>query len=118
MKKLLAVGFGGMLGTVLRAAVYAAIPGNISLWIVNLTGSFLLGWLSIRLSKSMSQEVRLLLTTGLLGSFTTFSAFSAQWSEVLTATPAYGLIYGIIMTATAIAMAALGVQCGMKGVER
>lgn len=118
IKKLLAVGFGGMLGTVLRAAVYMAVPATISLWIVNLTGSFLLGFLSVRLSKSINQERKLLLTTGLLGSFTTFSAFSAQWFELLAVEPLSGLAHGILMTIMAVAIAGFGVWAGQRGVKR
>lgn len=46
---------------------------------VNLLGSFtmglIVGWLALR-SEGWSQHARLLLTTGVLGGFTTFSAFS------------------------------------------
>jgi CrcB protein len=47
---------------------------------VNVVGSLLMGliagWLAFRSSAGWSQDVRLLLTTGVLGGFTTFSAFS------------------------------------------
>ena len=46
--------------------------------IVNLVGSFAMGLLAgyFAFRPGMSQHVRLFLTTGLLGGFTTFSAFS------------------------------------------
>ncbi len=48
--------------------------------IVNVLGSFamgaLAGWLAFKAGEGWSQPVRLFLTTGVLGGFTTFSAFS------------------------------------------
>ena len=112
MKKLWAVGFGGMAGSLLRAAVYEASPETFTLWIVNLSGSFLLGLFSIRFAGRRAQEVRLFIMTGLLGSFTTFSAFSAQWFALVTESFMPGLLYGIMMTAAAVAMALLGMHIG------
>jgi fluoride exporter len=47
---------------------------------VNVLGSFAMGalaaWLAFRAGEGWSQPVRLFLTTGILGGFTTFSAFS------------------------------------------
>lgn len=47
---------------------------------VNVVGSFVMGalaaWLAFRAGEGWSQPVRLFLTTGILGGFTTFSAFS------------------------------------------
>jgi crcB protein len=47
---------------------------------VNVIGSFLMGllagWLAFKSGESWSQHLRLFLTTGILGGFTTFSSFS------------------------------------------
>ena len=47
---------------------------------VNIVGSFVMGacaaWLALRAGEVWSQPLRLFLTTGILGGFTTFSAFS------------------------------------------
>ncbi|MFN3892856.1 MAG: fluoride efflux transporter CrcB [Beijerinckiaceae bacterium] len=47
---------------------------------VNVVGSFamgaLVGWLAFRAGEGWSQHMRLFLATGVLGGFTTFSAFS------------------------------------------
>jgi CrcB protein len=47
---------------------------------VNVVGSFLMGiiaaWLAFKAGEGWSQPIRLFLTTGILGGFTTFSAFS------------------------------------------
>jgi fluoride exporter len=47
---------------------------------VNVVGSFIMGaiagWLASKAGEAWSQPLRLFLTTGILGGFTTFSAFS------------------------------------------
>jgi fluoride exporter len=47
---------------------------------VNVVGSFVMGalaaWLAFKAGEGWSQPLRLFLTTGILGGFTTFSAFS------------------------------------------
>ena len=79
----LAAFVGGGIGSVLRMGVGrwtllhwgAGFPWGTL--IVNVIGSFLIGLLAARLSAFDAQHaVRLFLVTGLLGGFTTFSAFS------------------------------------------
>lgn len=87
MKHLLLVGFGGFIGSVSRYAlsawIGAAHPSNVFPWgtfCVNILGCFLIGLmygLSER-SSIFTLELRYLLITGLLGGFTTFSAFSIE----------------------------------------
>ena len=83
---LVLVAFGGAFGACLRylvgrwalVAMGAGLP--FGTWMVNLSGSFamglLAGWLT-RLEGS-GDELRLLLGVGVLGGFTTFSAFSLE----------------------------------------
>jgi CrcB protein len=81
MKGLFLVGIGGFLGSVARYLVALAVPfpaGGFpyATMIVNLFGSFLIGFIS-ELSFStalVSPETRLFLATGFCGGFTTFSA--------------------------------------------
>ncbi len=78
------VALGGAIGSVLRFGVNLATPrllGNDFPWAtltVNVVGSFLMGLLSaVLVDKFMDQpDLRLFLTTGVLGGFTTFSAFT------------------------------------------
>ncbi len=80
----LAVGAGGALGAMARYAVSAQalhMMGPNFPWgtlFVNVLGSFLIGVLveALALKINITPELRLLLVTGFLGGFTTFSAFS------------------------------------------
>ena len=84
MQAWIAVAAGGMVGAVLRYLVVIAtakIVGHgfpLGTLVVNVAGSFLMGALveAMALSWNISQELRLFLAVGLLGSFTTFSTFS------------------------------------------
>lgn len=81
---------------------------------VNVIGSFimgaLVGWLAFRADQSWSQHVRLFLATGVLGGFTTFSAFSLDamllWErgEALSAATYVGasVVLSIIALASAL----------------
>lgn len=84
MQMILAVAAGGAVGSVLRylAGKYAlAWAGNdfpYGTLFVNISGSFIMGVLIalFAVHVSPSAEVRAFLTVGMLGGFTTFSAFS------------------------------------------
>ncbi len=86
MQAVLIVFFGGGIGAALRHLVNvgcARACGTAFPWgtlTVNVVGSFVMGalaaWLAFRAGESWSQPLRLFLTTGILGGFTTFSAFS------------------------------------------
>ena len=73
-KMLALVGIGGAIGAVLRYAIGEWIPDGFP-WgtlTVNLLGSLLLG---IIVGMSLSAEMGLLLGTGIMGAFTTMSAY-------------------------------------------
>jgi CrcB protein len=67
------VALGGAIGSVLRFLAITAIGAPFATALVNIVGSFLMGVLFITLSKTTLSP---LLMTGVLGGFTTFSAFS------------------------------------------
>ena len=77
---------GGGIGAAMRHGVnvYAARTFGFGFpwgtFIVNIVGSLAMGlfaaWFAFRADAGLSQHARLFLTTGLLGGFTTFSAFS------------------------------------------
>ncbi|MGL5735351.1 MAG: fluoride efflux transporter CrcB [Beijerinckiaceae bacterium] len=86
MKAVVLVFVGAGVGGVLRHLVNvscAQLCGTTFPWgtlAVNVAGSFLMGllagWLAFRGAGGWSQGMRLFLATGVLGGFTTFSAFS------------------------------------------
>ncbi|MCD8166893.1 MAG: fluoride efflux transporter CrcB [Bacteroides sp.] len=85
MKALICVFLGGGAGSLLRYSVQLlttrAYSGHFpwSTFTVNILGSLLIGMFYVLSEKfSLSQEVRLLLTVGFCGGFTTFSTFSAD----------------------------------------
>ena len=75
------VGVGGAIGAVLRYMIGEWLPDGFP-WgtlTVNLLGSLLLG---IIVGMSLSAEMGLLLGTGLMGAFTTMSAYSVDLVEL------------------------------------
>ncbi|MDP8298137.1 MAG: fluoride efflux transporter CrcB [Candidatus Orphnella occulta] len=85
MLKFLSIAFGGAAGALLRYGVSGLISRSFSggfplgTLAVNLIGSFLIGliWGVLEIA-TISQNLRLFLLIGLLGSFTTFSTFSLE----------------------------------------
>ena len=83
-KILIAIFLGGGTGSVLRYCVQMALHERIvpysfpwATFAVNIIGSFLIGLFYVLSARfNLSAEVRILLTTGLCGGFTTFSTFS------------------------------------------
>jgi CrcB protein len=86
MNAFLLVFLGAGIGGALRHGVNlgcARLCGTAFPWgtlTVNVVGSFVMGalagWLAFKAEHGWSQPLRLFLTTGVLGGFTTFSAFS------------------------------------------
>lgn len=112
MNHVLIIAAGGAIGASLRHFVGLAalrLLGPAFPWgtlAVNLAGSFAMGafveWLARR--TGASQELRLFVATGVLGGFTTFSAFSLDVST-LWERGASGLavLYGAVSVAGAVA---------------
>ncbi|MFQ5355170.1 MAG: fluoride efflux transporter CrcB [Mariprofundaceae bacterium] len=91
MKQLLAIAAGGAFGASLRwllAGGIQRLTGGAFPWgtfVVNTLGSFLLGFLFIYLIErsSLGELLRLALTVGFLGAFTTFSTYSLESLRLL-----------------------------------
>ncbi len=92
LRTVLWVGVGGFVGANVRYAVgvwadthwhLAGFP--IGTLLVNTTGAFLLGFLATLLSEIVlvPPQVRLLVTVGLLGAYTTFSTFAFESVKLL-----------------------------------
>ncbi|PVM88634.1 fluoride efflux transporter CrcB [Caulobacter radicis] len=115
MTKVLLVAVGGAAGSVARYLVGVAAlrwigPG----WpwgtmTVNIVGGFLMGlltgWLALR-AAGQQETLRVLLGVGILGGFTTFSAFSLD-TALMIERRAYGQAFSYTAASAIIALAAL-----------
>jgi CrcB protein len=119
MRQLLAVAAGGAAGAVMRWLMASGIQrmaGSAFPWgtlVVNALGSFLLGFLFVWLIErsSASELMRLALTVGFLGAFTTFSTYSLESIRLLQEgafTLAFGNIVGQVVLCLILTW--LGVQ--------
>ncbi len=78
---------------------------------VNVAGSLAMGliagWLAFRAGEGWSQHARLFLTTGILGGFTTFSAYSLDavllWERGQIAAAAFYVVGSVILSIVALA---------------
>jgi len=93
------VGLGGAIGSLLRFLVSQISLPHWNLFpfgtlIVNLLGSFLLGWFAARIMPlhTISHKVKVAFSTGVLGSFTTFSTLSVE-SVQLFEESHFGLLF-------------------------
>ena len=118
----LAIAIGGALGSMLRFAAVSYITPMFNLrfpmgtFAVNILGSFLIGVAYVILvEKTASVEWRLFFITGVLGGFTTFSAFSLEilqlWQNghVVNA-----LAYALSSVALGLVMAFIGMALTQK----
>ncbi|MGP9527662.1 CrcB family protein [Arthrobacter sp. S41] len=110
---------GGTLGTASRLALSLLQPQGLNLpvmvLLVNVVGAFALGWLLTSLSArgpetSARRRIRLLVGTGFMGGFTTYSALATD-SMLLTndGSVLLGLGYGL----GTVLVGALATWCGM-----
>lgn len=81
----LLVGAGGAIGSMARLGVYRLLPAPWGTLGVNIAGSLLMGLLVGVLAArgTIAEGPRLLLGVGVLGGFTTFSAFSLDAAQML-----------------------------------
>lgn len=115
MVNLLLVGSGGFIGAALRFLiskffshlVFFNVP--FAIIIVNLLGSFLMGLVSAKEVNFYGENLFFFLTAGVLGGFTTFSAFSAE-SILLLKSNHYAsfFIYQIISVVGSLTLYILG----------
>jgi len=104
----LAVAAGGAAGSMLRywGTLLAARIGWVEFpWstiVINVIGSFVIGWFATATMPGAaypaSQEIRLLVMTGLCGGFTTFSAFSLQTLDLLRAGDFTGAAANVLLS--------------------
>jgi fluoride exporter len=119
MKHLLLVGAGGFFGSILRYLVSEAMARRaegkfpVGTLTVNLVGCLLIGVLAGMAARRdiLSAEMRLLLVTGFLGGFTTFSAFGLETVSLLRRGKwGLAMLYVGVSVVVGVALTALGMK--------
>ncbi len=107
MTPLLHVALGGALGAVLRHLAVLAVGFPFGTLVVNVAGSFAIGLLWVALAGRGLAGWAPLLMTGLLGGFTTFSAFSLDTLR-LVEDGRIGAAGGYVLASVALSVGACG----------
>ncbi len=99
------VAIGGALGSLLRYLTVLAVGGPLATFAVNVVGSLVMGALFVSAGPRLSP----LLMTGVLGGFTTFSAFSLDALRLYEGgLPGQALLYAAGSVVFSFAAVALG----------
>lgn len=110
-----AVVTGGAIGTLLRVALDELVAGG-GAWpwatfLVNVTGAFVLGWWATR----SAGRWHVLLGTGVVGAYTTFSAFAVEAERLLSDGAAtMGVAYAVASVVAGLAAAITGARLGRR----
>ena len=116
---LLAIAIGGGLGSIARFIVSREMGNWLGNYLpygtltVNIAGSLALGWVITFFfdRPELSSALRLGLTVGFLGAFTTFSTFSFESLQLLLDGAVWRAIFNIVLNAAAcIGMCYVGMQ--------
>ncbi|MFJ2543376.1 fluoride efflux transporter FluC [Microbacterium sp. NPDC087589] len=114
LRSLLLVFAGGSIGTTARLGVALWIPDAggfpVSTLLVNVIGALLIGILAARLPQTTG--LRVFLGTGVLGGFTTYSAFMTGTDALWADAPLLAFAYAAGSLVLGLAAAALGVRLG------
>jgi CrcB protein len=107
------VALGGALGALARLALAVTLPAApgalpAATLLTNLSGCLALGLLVG--ARPEAPWLRPFLATGVLGGFTTFSAFALETDRLLVTSPATALAYVALSTAGGLALAAAGLR--------
>lgn len=114
---------GGAVGTLARYALSAGIPPlagwPAAVFTINVGGAFLLGLLLAVLSRGpddgMRRRMRLLLGTGVLGGFTTYSTFAVGADGLFVAAhPWQGVLYAVATVVVGTAASLAGIALGAR----
>ena len=125
MKHALAVGAGGFLGAVARYLVSLGVarvwprPFPLGTLLINVTGSFVLGWFTtwVAARAELDPAWRLLVATGFVGAYTTFSTFVFESDGMLRAgTGLKAIAYMAASLILGLACVRLGIWLGTERV--
>lgn len=120
---------GGIIGTGLRYGMEELWPATSGQWPwatfgVNLVGAFVLGALLEGLALAGADEgwrrrARLLVGTGLCGSFTTYSSFALETTMLAhDHAPVLGLVYAVVSVIGGLVAAWLGIGLAGRALRR
>ncbi len=102
------VALGGAVGSVLRYLTVAAVTAPLATFLVNVAGSFAMGVLYVGLANRT--DLSPLLMAGILGGFTTFSAFSLDalklWDTGQTSAALTYITATVVLSLIAVALGA------------
>lgn len=118
MKDMLFVALGGAIGSLARYGTYVA---SVRLWgpaipwgtlIVNVAGCLVMGLLAGAADARLAlhPDLRLFLMTGILGGFTTFSAFALDFARLVDA---QGALAAGAYLAASVGLSVGGALCGL-----
>lgn len=121
-RSVLLVFVGGALGTTVRYLISSAVPPVLGLPLatfgINVVGAFVLGWLLEALAlrgpdEGRRRSVRLFVGTGILGGFTTYSAFAVDTDGLIVAQNLGGsIVYAVATIAVGALASAAGIAVG------
>ncbi len=117
LKDVFWVGAGGAVGSALRYIIWRAVGTSAGFpWatiFVNVTGSFLLGFLAGMYAGRVGPTMRLALFFGFLGGYTTFSTFTSE-TVVFARTGSASLAFGNVAISLVLGLSAafVGVLLG------
>ena len=118
MSKLLVVGLGGFLGAVARYGVTLLVATfwtrefPLATFLINVTGSFVLGLFSTLAAErfEVDPRLRLFVATGFVGAYTTFSTFEYETQRLAEAGAVW---WGLVNVATSVVVGYAAVQLGV-----
>ncbi len=113
LRRLLLVLAGGTVGTAARLALGLVLPAAGFPWailVANVVGALSIGIVAARLPATA--ELRLFLATGVLGGFTTYSAFTTGTLELWTDAPLAAFAYAAGSLVLGLSAAVLGLWIG------
>lgn len=124
--RFLALAFlGGAVGTGLRLGLTLMFPGDGlalgAILAINVLGAFLLGFLLEALVRrgpdvGPRRTARILVGTGVLGGFTTYSTLATNTVHQVGQSPGLGVLYGVLTVVLGLGAAALGVELARRAV--
>ncbi len=123
LSRILAIAGGGAVGAVIRYLINVSPLQNLfkpfpfPTFFINITGSFLIGFLLILLTERFqwSENLRLAITVGFLGAFTTFSTFELEiWTLIEESQYLTAFLYLFLSFAVGFAGVALGIWLAKK----